>query len=253
MLCLVGVIVGGPANLVVNDLREKRSWVEKRFTLTLFTGFYGIYGALTRYSFVIRSGRPPSPVTRFINWGRLLFGWFKFYYAGFVAWGRCQTTQQRRICCGDGVSVVGACTRVTSQTDWNWSVCRLVLIFFIFFVLLMSRLSCAFTFPQHCVCACVCVLDGALGLAWVEQCVFIWRMLHGRGEGSAGLYSFQDNEWKSFDSKYINNAKCASLESARRADILQLICIHMRKRIHNIHDINHRLMRYSCYSHVTYS
>lgn len=74
MLCLVGVIVGGPANLVVNDLREKRSWVEKRLTLTLFTGFYGIYGALNRYSFVIRSGRPPSPVTRFINWGRLLFG-----------------------------------------------------------------------------------------------------------------------------------------------------------------------------------
>lgn len=44
MLCLVGVIVGGPANLVVNDLREKRSWVEKRFTLTLFTGFTAFTG-----------------------------------------------------------------------------------------------------------------------------------------------------------------------------------------------------------------
>lgn len=73
------------------------------------------------------------------------------------------------------------------------------------------------------------------------------------GEAVVGLYSYQDNEWKSFDSKYINNAKCASLESARRADILQLICIHNCKRMHNIHDINHILMRYSCYSHATYS
>lgn len=36
--------MGGPANLVVNDLREKRSWVEKRFTLTLFTGFTAFTG-----------------------------------------------------------------------------------------------------------------------------------------------------------------------------------------------------------------
>lgn len=118
----------------------------------------------------------------------------------------------------------------------------------------MSRLSCAFTYPQHCVF--VCVLTFSVGRwVWHElSSEFLFgACCMGEGKAVVGLYSFQDNEWKSFDSKYINNAKCASLESARRADILQLICIHMRKRIHNIHDINHRLMRYSCYSHVTYS
>lgn len=125
----------------------------KAFYVNALHGVYGIYGALTRYSFVIRFGRPPSPVTRFINWGRLLFGWFKFYYGRFVAWGRCQTTQRRRIW-GRG-------------SWWGWSgglhegykpnrlklkCVQIGFDFFVVVVLLMSRLSCAFTFPQHFMC-----------------------------------------------------------------------------------------------------
>lgn len=123
---------------------------------------HGAYGALTLYSFVIRFGRPPPPVTRFINWGRLLFGWFKFYYGRFAAWGRIR--RQRSW---------------AERRSWgphegykpNRLKLKCVQIGFDFFPLfiLMSRLSCAFTFRSHCASvSCVDILDGALVVAWVE-------------------------------------------------------------------------------------